>query len=417
MNNYSLLFYAKKTKGNSERSAIYLRITVNGKRAELSTGQTIITSSWNSKAGKLSGTGSQAKAVNAFLDTIRLKFLMCNNELTIANKEITCETLKNRYLGIDEKRTFLMEVFKDHNNQMKALIGKSFAHGTWERYETSFRHTIAFLKWKYNLEDIDVREINPAFVSNYEFWLRTIQKCANNTAVKYVKNFQKIVNICMANDWIQKNPFINYKSKLTPVTPNFLDENQLSSIQNKQFKTERLTLVRDIFLFSCYTGLAYVDIQKLSIDNIYVGINGCRWILTKRTKTKIEVRLPILPIAEEIIQRYQNHPKCLNKGKVLPILSNQKMNEYLKEISDFCEIGFDLTFHTARHTFATTVTLNNGVPLETVSKMLGHSSLKMTQHYAKLLDRKIGEDMLKLQEVLEMKLETRRIKTVTELSV
>lgn len=236
---------------------------------------------------------------------------------------------------------------------------------------------------------MDVLEISPAFVSNYEFWLRTVKKCANNTAVKYIKNFQKIVNICLANDWIQKNPFTSYKAKLTPVTPNFLDENQLVVIQNKVFRTERLTLVRDMFLFSCYTGLAYIDIQKLTSDNISVGLDGARWISTKRTKTKIDVRLPILLIAEEILLKYKDHPKCLNEGKVLPILSNQKMNEYLKEISDLCEIGFDLTFHTARHTFATTVTLSNGVPLETVSKMLGHSSLKMTQHYAKILDRKI----------------------------
>lgn len=403
MNTYSLLFYAKKSKSNPQNSAIYVRITVKGQRTEISTGQTIVTSSWNSGAGRLSGNGGQAKTINAFLDNIRLKILQCNNELLAANREITATTLKNRYLGKDEKMITLMEVFKDHNSQMEALIGKSFAKGTWERYETSFRHTQDFLIWKYDIKDIDIRNINPAFVSNYEFWLRTVQKCANNTAVKYIKNFQKIINICLANDWIQKNPFINYKSKLTPVTPNFLDEQQLTAIQMKEFKSERLTLVRDIFLFSCYTGLAYVDILNLTSDNISIGINGCQWITTKRTKTKIDVRLPVLPLAEKILKKYQDHPKCKNEGKLLPILSNQKMNEYLKEISDLCEIGFDLTFHTARHTFATTVTLNNGVPLETVSKMLGHSSLKMTQHYAKLLDTRIGEDMSRLQEILAKK--------------
>ncbi|WP_228438080.1 phage integrase SAM-like domain and Arm DNA-binding domain-containing protein [Chryseobacterium sp. 6424] len=249
MNSYTLLFYAKKTKGNPELSVIYLRITVKGKRAELSTGQTITTSSWNSKAGKLSGTGNQARTVNAFLVSIRLKFLQCNNELITANKEISCDSLKNRFLGIDEKKITIMEVFRDQNRQMEPLIGKSFAHGTWKRYETSARHTVKFMQWKYNVEDMDVLAISPAFVSNYEFWLRTVKKCGNNTAVKYIKNFQKIVNICLANDWIQKNPFISYKAKLTPVTPNFLDENQLAAIQNKVFRTERLTLVRDIFGF------------------------------------------------------------------------------------------------------------------------------------------------------------------------
>lgn len=322
-----------------------------------------------------------------------------------AKKEIIGETLKNHYLGTEEKKMMIVNVFKDHNQQMKDLIGKSFAKGTWERYETSLRHTIEFMKWKYNVTDMDVREINPAFISNYEFWLRTVRKCANNSAVKYMKNFQKIINICFANEWITKNPFVNYKSKLTPVVPDFLTEPQLEAIKNKIFKTERLSLVRDIFLFSCFTGLAYIDIQNLTNDSISLGIDGGKWIKIKRTKTKVEASIPILPMAESILGQYRNHPKCLNENKILPILSNQKMNEYLKEISALCELELDLTFHTARHTFATTVTLNNGVPLETVSKMLGHTNVRMTQHYAKILDKKVSEDMMILRQKLSPKVD------------
>ena len=297
----------------------------------------------------------------------------------------------------------IVEVFKDHNQQMKDLIGKSFAKGTWERYETSLRHTIEFMKWKYKVSDMDIREINPAFISNYEFWLRTERKCGNNSAVKYMKNFQKIINICLANEWIQRNPFSNYKSKLTAVVPEFLNEEELEIIKNKVFKTDRLSQVRDFFIFSCFTGLAYIDIQNLSHDSISIGLDGVRWIKIKRTKTKVEASIPILPIAEEILLKYKNHPKSINENKVFPVLSNQKMNEYLKEISMLCNLTTDITFHTARHTFATTVTLNNGVPLETVSKMLGHTNMRMTQHYAKVLDRKIGDDMLLLKSLLQQK--------------
>ena len=327
----------------------------------------------------------------------------------MANKEITSETLKNRFLGIDEKKVTIIEVFKDHNKQMFDLIGETYSKGTWERYETSLRHTIEFLKWKYNVSDIDVKQVNPEFVSSYEYWLRTVRKCANNSAVKYIKNFQKIINICFANEWISKNPFINYKSKLTTVVPNFLSQSHIDQILNKEFKSERLASVRDIFIFSCYTGLAYVDIKNLTYENIFIDLKGEKWIKTKRTKTKVAFSIPVLPIAEMIMNKYKDHPKCLNQNLVLPILSNQKMNEYLKEISTLCDIEFNLTFHAARHTFATTVTLNNGVPIETVSKMLGHSTIRMTQHYAKILDSKVSNDMNILKEKLlqkELKMKT-----------
>lgn len=403
MSKYSLHFYAKKSKSNAEFSAIYARITVDGKRSEISTGKTIPTSTWNSEGGKVFGNTANAKAINHLLSSIQLRIFNCYNELHDARKAITSETLKNKYLGIDEKTVTIVEVFKDHNRQMKELIGKSFSRGTWERYETSLRHTVEFMQWKYGVSDMDVRDINPNFVTNYEFWLRTQRKCSNNSSVKYMKNFQKITNICLANDWILKNPFSNYKSKLNAVYPDFLTEEDLEKIKNKKFASERLSAVRDIFLFCCFTGLAYIDVKGLTWDYISTGLDGTRWIKINRTKTKVEASIPLLPMAEEIIAKYTEHPKCINENTVLPVLSNQKMNEYLKEITTLCELETDITFHTARHTFATTVTLNNGVPLETVSKMLGHTNVRMTQHYAKVLDRKIGDDMAVLKNLLMQK--------------
>jgi len=177
----------------------------------------------------------------------------------------------------------------------------------------------------------------------------------------------------------------------------------LDIIFKKKFYNERLSQVRYIFLFSCYTGLAYIDTQKLTGDNLNIGIDGNKWIYTIRQKTKIKANIPLLPRAEEIIEMYTNHPSTLNSGKLLPVLSNQKMNAYLKEIADLCDITKELTYHVARHTFATTVTLSNGVPIESVSKMLGHKNIKTTQHYAKILDKKVGEDMSELKDVLKNK--------------
>ena len=400
MQTYGLLFYPKKKKGNSEMSIVYMRITVDGKRIEVSSGRTIKTKEWNSSAGKLAGNSSQSKLFNSFLEGIRTRIFESYTYLLNDRKTITCETLKNKFLGNGKRKVTIVEAFQDHNNQIKELIGRGFAHGTWERYETSLKHTQQFMMWKYNISDIDVKEINPAFVSDYEFFLRTVRNCANNSAVKYIKNFQKIINICLDNEWIAKNPFANYKSKIVTTDVRFLTENELEKIKNKVFSTERLRTIRDIFLFCCFTGLAYSDVKKLANENISISGNGEKWIKIKRTKTKVEARIPLLPIANEILDRYKTNVKCINDEKVLPVLSNQEMNEYLKEIATLCGLDFDISFHTARHTFATTVTLNNGVPLETVSKMLGHSNVQMTQHYAKIQDRKIGDDMNLLKKVL-----------------
>lgn len=311
--------------------------------------------------------------------------------------EITFESFKNEYQGKKERARMLIPIFQEHNRKIKELVGQEYAPGTLERYETSLKHTKAFLLWKYNLTDINIEKIDHAFIMEYEFYLRSERKCANNTAVKYIKNFHKIINQCLANGWLNKDPFFNYKAKIKEVVRDFLSEAEIEQMINKEFVSERLELVRDIFVFSCFTGLAYIDVKQLTLDNIALGIDGDKWIFKNRQKTDTASKIPLLPMAQEIINKYAEHPVCKNEKRLLPILTNQKMNAYLKEIADVCEIKKELTFHIARHTFATTVTLSNGVPLETVSKMLGHTSLKTTQHYAKILDKKISEDMMILK--------------------
>lgn len=390
----TLHFYAKSTKANANGLLpIYVRLTVDGKRLEFSTKKFVEKSKWSNELSKMKGTTEEARSINSYLDLMKSKVLDAQMELIHRNQTLSIENFKSKLLGTEERQRMLVPIFQDHNNKIKELVGKEYAPGTLERYTTSLKHTIEFMQWKYNVSDIDITKIDHAFITDYEFWLRSVRNCANNTAVKYLKNFNKIIKLCLANDWLDKNPFANYKSKVKEVERVYLTENEIQSIIEKDFKTERLSLVRDIFLFSCFTGLAYIDVKNLTKSHISFGIDGEKWIFTHRQKTESASKIPILPVTQMIIDKYEIHPQCINEDKLLPILSNQKMNAYLKEIAGVCEIEKELTFHIARHTFATTVTLTNGVPIESVSKMLGHKNLRTTQHYAKVLDRKVSEDM------------------------
>ena len=390
----SILFYAKRAKASVNGLVpIYTRITVNGQRIELSTNRFVEISKWSTEAGKMKGSSQEARSINTHLDMFKIKIIDVQMELIHKNINITSEVLKNRLLGTQERQRTLIPIFKDHNNKIKELVGREYAPGTLERYNTSLKHTTEFLEWKYKISDIEISKIDHAFITEYEFYLRSVRNCANNTAVKYIKNFSKIIKICLANHWIDRNPFANYKSKVKEVERVYLSEGEIQNIINKDFKTERLSLVRDIFLFSCFTGLAYIDVKNLTKSHISIGIDGEKWIFTHRQKTETASKIPILPLTQMIIDKYEDHPECNNQNKLLPILSNQKMNAYLKEIAGVCDIEKELTFHIARHTFATTVTLTNGVPIESVSKMLGHKNLRTTQHYAKVLDKKVSEDM------------------------
>lgn len=395
----SILFYIKRAKVNNQGVCpIYTRVTVNAKRFEFSTNKYINPDKWSSEGSKVKGTNEEARTINSHLDYLKNQVLEAEKKLFKKDIVINSENLKNEMFGLSETKRMLIPIFQDHNNKIKELLGKEFAPGTLERYKTSLNHTIEFMQWKYNISDIDITKIDHAFIMDYEFWLRSVRNCANNTAVKYIKNFHKIIKLCLANDWLDKNPFANYKSKVKEVERVYLTDGEIQSIIEKDFKTERLSLVRDIFLFSCFTGLAYIDVKNLTNSHLSLGIDGEKWIFTHRQKTESASKIPILPVTKMIIEKYENHPQCINNGRLLPILSNQKMNAYLKEIADVCEIDKELTFHIARHTFATTVTLTNGVPIETVSKMLGHKNLHTTQHYAKVLDRKVSEDMKILKE-------------------
>ncbi|MEO2052603.1 MAG: site-specific integrase [Allomuricauda sp.] len=303
-------------------------------------------------------------------------------------------------MGKGEKLKMLLELFDEHNQQMEKLIDIEFALGTYKRYHTTRTHVAEFIKSELRKSDIPVRDVDLKFIKGFEYFLKVTKKCNHNSALKYVNNFKKIIRMAVAHEWISKDPFYNYKVQFKTVEREFLSKEELQTLVDKEIEGERLNVVRDMFVFCCYTGLSYIDVQKLHPDHIVKHIDGTFWIKSKRTKTKSRLGIPLLPTAVGILEKYQDHPKVVNGDCVLPVLSNQKSNAYLKEIADLCSIKKNLTTHLARHTFATTVTLSNGVPIETVGQMLGHKNLRTTQHYAKIIDRKVSEDMAVLKNKL-----------------
>jgi site-specific recombinase XerD len=399
---FSLLYYLKKPKSYSKGlMPIYLRITIDGIAKEISTGRKCPPERWNSRAGRMMGTKEDARQLNSYLDTLQTKVFEVRRQLLEKDSIINADHLKATLKGTASKPRMLIEIFDEHNKQMQSLVGKDFSVATLKRYKTSLGLTKQFIEWKYGMCDLDIKRLNYEFLSQYEFWLKAHRNCNHNTTMKYLSNFRKVVNRCIRNGWLEKDPFFGFKMTQKEVVPEFLNAHELHALSTKPFTSNRLNLIRDIFLFCSYTGLAFIDVQKLKTSEISVGIDGKKWIITNRQKTEVSSRIPLLPIALAILDKYSKCPKCVSSQKALPVPCNQKYNEYLKEIAALCGINKNLTSHTARHTFATTITLGNGVPIESVSKMLGHKNLRTTQHYAKVLDLKLSQDMHALKAKLE----------------
>lgn len=335
--NMTILFYPRRTRINSKgRCQVITRITIDGKRYEFSIGRLIDPNLWSKTKGRMKGNSQEARSVNRHLDILRNKIVDIQMECIHNKIPITLRLMNTKVIGEEKKQRMLMEIFADHNKRIEELVGKEYAPGTLERYKTSLKHTRDFLLWKFKVDDVNILDVNHAFITDYEFYLRSVRNCSNNTAVKYIKNFGKIIRMCLANDWLDKNPFANYKAKVRPVERVYLTEGEIQKLLEVELRMERLDLVRDIFLFSCYTGLAYIDVKNLTTDHISIGIDGEEWIFTHRQKTEAASKIPILPVTQSIINKYKEHPKCIITGKLFPIFSNQKMNAYLKEIANLC---------------------------------------------------------------------------------
>ncbi len=399
---FSILFWLLNNRVSKKtgESPIMARITVNGKRAEIATGKKILPSKWNVNSGRMKGSSEEARVFNRALTNMYMAIEKIYDDLRSKDQYVSAQAIKSIYQGKSTQQHSLLELFRYHNEQIKAQIGQGYSEGTLERYETTRKHTEGFINYHYRRDDYGLNELKYDFITEFEFYLKSVKKIGHNTTMKYLRNFKKIVLIALKNEWILRDPFAKYQMSLKEVKKDYLTKEEIQALYNREFEMERLEHVRDIFLFCCYTGLAYADVKKLTPDNISKGLDGEYWIFVDRTKTGSSSNVPLLPIAAEIMNKYKEHPMAVNSGTLLPVISNQKMNAYLKEMATLCKINKNITFHMARHTFATTITLSNGVSIETVSSMLGHKNLKTTQIYAKVVQEKVSQDMQKLKGIL-----------------
>jgi integrase len=403
-NSVNTLFYIRNSRKNEKGEApIYLRLTIAGKRIDLSTSRFVQPSKWSAKTNQMKGNSEDARVINNYLIALKTKILKFINNLELQEKEPTLQNIKDLLSDVPKSNHRLLEFFHYHNKRIHGLIGKDYAAATYNKYVYTKNKVASFIKFAYKKTDIDLIELNHAFVSSFDYYLKTEEKISNNTAMKYIKNLKKVINEAVRLEFLDKDPFTSFKIKLDETNRTFLDQTELDAIISKPILIQRLSEVRDLFVFACYTGFAFADIEKLTPLDITIGIDGEKWIITNRKKTDTRSPIPLLSPALNIIEKYRNDHVCNAKGKLLPSISNQKTNAYLKEIAAICGINKNLTFHMARHTFATTVTLTNGVPIETLSKMMGHTSIKTTQIYGKVIDRKISNDMSALKAILEPK--------------
>lgn len=399
---FSILIWINASRAKNNEADLFARVTVNQKRANISLKRKININSWDKAKSKLKGNSVIARKENQYIEQVKAKLHKIHIDLGNQEKLITAKLIKSTFLGEGENSKSLNDLIEYHSSKIEG----TFAAGTIRNYEVTEGYIKKFLKEKKKTTDVFLKQLDYKFICDFEnflhcFWPKGHPKAlGQNTVMKHIQRLRKMITLSYNLEWIDKDPFRRWKPTFEKTYRQFLTENELSNLETYEFISERLDRVRDLFVFSCYTGIAYADIMNLTRNNLLPGIDGNNWIITSRQKTKTLVKVPILQKAQFLIYKYSEHPMTKVTGTLFPIITNEKLNSYLKEVANFTGIKKNLTFHMARHTFATTVTLTNGVPIETVSKMLGHTKISTTQIYAKVIERKVSDDMNILRDVL-----------------
>lgn len=410
---FTTLVWLNKTKIKNGKCPIYVRITIDGKRSQISSKKWIEIDKWSTSGQCVKGSSEEARTINQYIRLIIGQIEEIHLHMTQDGKIPNPQMIKERLLFGEEKekQKTIMEAYDYHNIKMRELVkvGK-VVPATVKRHEITQNKVRSFMQFQYRVNDKVLPEMRLSFISEFEHYLLTVDKIQNNTAHKYIKNLKKIMTMAVGLDWIPSNPFNTFKCSYHAPEREILNIDELHTIMNKDFGTDRLNEVRDVFLFCCYTGFAYTDIYQFEKNAVMKGLDGNLWLSAQRQKTGTKESVPLLPVPLEILEKYQDHEYCIKFNKLLPINSNQRYNSYLKELAAICGIKKNLSSHIARHTFATTVTLANGVPIETVSKMLGHTSIKTTQIYAKVVEKKVSDDMQMLSALLTSKATISKLK-------
>ncbi len=397
-NTFALSFLIRKDKVNKKGEVpMYMRVTINKVKAEYATGERLPLTIWNE--GKIRGNSGDAKRVKETMDTLRARVMDVRRNYESKDEPLTARYIVDVLNGkLKANSKSVMEVFKLHNGMVYNLIDIDYAKATYTRYETTLKHIKEYMQKKYKVSDMSLSDLDYDFIRGFEIYMKTERKCSHNTTMKYIRMFRVIVNYAVKNDWLPKDPFKLFECKIEKIERDHLTEQEIEAIRTKEFASERLDNVRNIFVFSIFTGLAYVDVAKLTKANIVTGVNGKPWISIPRTKTNVTTTVPLLPPAMAILKKYEGHPICDIKGTLLPVPTNQKVNEYLKEIATLCNIDKNITFHLARHSFATTIMIGNKVSSEALKPQLGHTDIKTTQIYTHEDQYKIAKETEHLYE-------------------
>jgi site-specific recombinase XerD len=394
---FNILFYLKKSSVKKTGYApLMVRITINGVSAPFSLKAEAKPDDWDTKAGRLRGRTKEASALNNYIDAVRSKILKHYRELCDRESVVTAEMVRDAFLGVNTHKDTLLCLFDSYNENLKTTVGKQIKPSTFYGYTIARKRLYEFLKKK-NKADIALKEISPQFVTDFERFLFVDCEYMRNSVMNSMKHFKRIVTMAHNNGWLSVNPFASYKFQFDAPDRGYLSEKELMTLMKHPIQCPMIEETRDVFVFCCFTGLSYCDVKALREENIQRSFDGNLWIITKRQKTGTQSNIRLLPIPQQLLEKYKG--KCMG-GMLLPVPTNFVGNRTLKELGKQCKIATKITFHLARHTFATTVTLAKGVPIETVSKMLGHTDISTTQIYARIVDSKVSNDMKLLSKKL-----------------
>ena len=395
---FKILFYLKKNNPKPDGTVPVMgRITVDGTISQFSCKMNVLPDLWDTKAGRLTGKSLQALKANIALDKIRVDINRHYQEIMQEEGFVTADKIKNAYLGLSIKQYTFLTLFAKHNQEFSRKVGYNRTQATYNKYCLLYRHMESYIRQEYKRDDIFLKELNLAFVNGFEHYLRVERGCSTNTIWVYMIGVKHIVAIARNSGLLTINPFAGYLISPEVKDRGFLTKDELNSLVNTEMKNAQYELVRDLFVFSCFCGLSYSDVKNLTKDNLKISFDGHLWIITRRQKTNTDSSIRLLEVPKHIIEKYKGYTR---NNRVFPVPSNSSCNNILKKIAKQCGIKTRLTYHVSRHTFGTLLTISQGVSIETVSRMMGHTNIKTTQIYAKITNQKISQDM----EILSHKL-------------
>ena len=395
---FRVLFYLKRNVPKKNGLVpVMCRITVNGKISQFSCKLDVEEKLWNVSLGRMSGRSVVAQEANRMLDKIRVGINKAYQEIMDRDGYVSAEKVRNAFLGMGMNHETLLAVFRQHNGDYAKQVGKIKSQRSYWKYCTVYNHLSEFIRQRYKVSDIALKELAPAFITDFELFLRTEKNHCTNTIWSYMMPFKRIIYMSINNGWLQRDPFYAYSITKEETKRGFLSKEEIKMLIEGSFKKKSYELIRDLFIFCCFTGLSWTDMANLTKENLQTSFDGHLWIKTNRQKTGTETSLRLLEVPLRIIKKYEG---CSENGKLLPVPCYPNCKNGIKVIAKKCGIEKNVTWHMSRHSFATTVCLSNDMPIETLSKMLGHRSIRTTQIYAKITAEKVSNNMEKLSQAL-----------------